>query len=258
VNQSVQLPKTPSFDLSGKSALVTGAGRGIGQAIAAALAQAGATVTLVARTRTDIERTADAITRDGGKARILALDITDLEKVAAAIRGSEPFDILVNNAGTNVPALFLEVQIADFDKTMALNVRSSFFVAQAVAKKLVEAKRPGSIINVSSQMGHVGGVKRTVYCASKHAMEGLTKAMALDLAPFGIRVNTLCPTFVETPMTRPFLADDSFRQSVLSQIKLGRIGQVEDLMGGIVFLASDASSLMTGTSLVIDGGWTAE
>jgi NAD(P)-dependent dehydrogenase (short-subunit alcohol dehydrogenase family) len=258
MNQSIQLPKTPSFNLFGKTALVTGAGRGIGQASAAALAQAGAAVTLVARTKNEIEETARAISEDGGHAKVLTLDVTDLEEVASAIATSEAFDILVNNAGTNVPASFLDVQIADFDKVMNLNVRSSFFMAQAVARKLVKIKKPGSIINVSSQMGHVGGPKRTVYCTSKHAVEGMTKAMSLDLAPHGIRVNTLCPTFIETPMTRPFLTDDSFRQSVLNKIKLGRLGQVEDLMGAIVFLASDASSLMTGTSLVIDGGWTAE
>lgn len=258
MNTSIQLPKTPSFNLSGKRALVTGAGRGIGQASAAALAQAGATVSLVARSKTEIVETAQAISRDGGRAEILTIDITDLEKVTAAIAANEPFDILVNNAGRNVPASFLDVDIADFDRVMNLNVRAAFFVAQAVAKKLVEAKRPGSIINMSSQMGIVGGAHRTVYCASKHAIEGLTKAMALDLAPYGIRVNALCPTFIETPLTKSFLADDLFRQSVLSKIKLGRIGQVEDLMGGIVFLASDASSLMTGSSLVIDGGWTAE
>ena len=178
--------------------------------------------------------------------------------MTAAIAAADPFDVLVNNAGTNRPAPFTEVKPEDFDAVFAINVRAAFFVAQAVARRLVETARPGSIINISSQMGHVGGERRTVYCASKHAMEGFTKAMAIELAPHRIRVNTLCPTFVETPLTRPFFENEKFRNAVLSKIKLGRIGQVEDLTGGIVYLASDASSLVTGTSLTIDGGWTAE
>ncbi len=164
----------------------------------------------------------------------------------------------MNNAGTNRPAPFAEVTIADFDAIMGLNVRAAFFVAQAVARRQIAAGIAGSIIHVSSQMGHVGGARRTVYCASKHAIEGLTKAMAIDLAPHRIRVNTVCPTFIETPLTRPFFESEAFRTDVLSKIKLGRVGQVEDIMGAIVFLASAASALMTGSSVVIDGGWTAE
>ena len=252
------LPTTPSFRLDGKRALVTGAGRGIGLAAAAALAQAGADVTLMARTQTEIEEAARELRATGGKASATALDVTDIDAVRAFMANAEPFDILVNNAGTNRPAPFVEVKIGDFDAIMTLNVRSAFFVAQAVAKRLVEAKRPGSIIHISSQMGHVGGPRRTVYCASKAAIEGLTKAMGVELGPHGIRVNALAPTFIETPMTRPFLKDEAFKRSVLEKIKLGRLGQVEDLMGAIVFLASDASALMTGASLLIDGGWTAE
>ena len=182
----------------------------------------------------------------------------DVEAVKSTIAAQEPFDILVNNAGTNRPAPFVEVKVEDFDFVFGLNVRAAFFVAQAVARRLIEAKRPGSIINMSSQMGHVGGPRRTVYCASKHAMEGFTKAMAIELAPHNIRVNTLAPTFIETPMTRPFFQNEAFRNDTLSRIKLGRLGQLEDLTGAIVFLARDASALMTGTSLVVDGGWTAE
>ena len=152
----------------------------------------------------------------------------------------------------------MDVTVEDFDAIMALNVRAAFFVAQAVARRLIAAKQTGSIINISSQMGHVGAARRTVYCARKHAMEGFTKAMAIELAPHDIRVNTLGPTFIETPMTRPFFENKAFRDEVLSKIKLGRLGQLEDLMGAIVFLASDASSLMTGSALVVDGGWTAE
>jgi NAD(P)-dependent dehydrogenase (short-subunit alcohol dehydrogenase family) len=176
----------------------------------------------------------------------------------ACIADLPALDVLVNNAGTNRPAPFLEVAASDFDHVMALNVRAAFFVAQAVARKMTEERRAGSIINISSQMGLVGGARRSVYCASKWAMEGFTKAAAVELGPFGIRVNTICPTFVETPMTRPFFADSAFRASVLKNIKLGRLGQLEDIMGAVVFLASDASSLMTGSALVLDGGWTAD
>ncbi len=252
------LPHPPSFRLDGKRALVTGAGRGIGLAAAAALAAAGAHVTLAARTADEIEAAADAIRRSGHAAEALPLDVNDLSAVSRAVEAADPFDIFVNNAGTNRPKPFVEVPVEDFDAVMNLNVRSAFFAAQAVVRRLLAARKPGSIINVSSQMGHVGGANRSIYCTSKFALEGLTKAMAVELGPHGIRVNTLCPTFIETPMTRPFFENETFRASVLSKIKLGRIGQVEDLTGAIVFLASDASSLMTGSALLVDGGWTAD
>jgi NAD(P)-dependent dehydrogenase (short-subunit alcohol dehydrogenase family) len=254
----MDLPATPSFRLDGKRALVTGAGRGIGLAAAAALAAAGAQVTLAARTLAQIEEAAAAIRARGATAEPLALDVTDVTAVRRAVAAAAPFQILVNNAGTNRPALLPDVTVEDFDAIFALNVRAAYFVAQAVALRLTEAKLPGSIINISSQMGHVGAARRSVYCASKHAMEGFTKAMAVELAPHNIRVNTLGPTFIETPMTRPFFANEAFRKEVLAKIKLGRLGQVEDLTGAVVFLASDAAALMTGTSLVVDGGWTAE
>jgi NAD(P)-dependent dehydrogenase (short-subunit alcohol dehydrogenase family) len=252
------LPAAPSFRLDGRRALVTGAGRGIGLAAAAALASAGAVVLLCARTASEIGEAATAITAAGGSAEAIPLDVTDLDAVAAVLAAQPPIDILVNNAGINCPNFVTDVSLADFDAVMTLNVRSTYFLAQAVARRLIETERGGSLINISSQMGHVGGARRSLYCASKWAMEGFTKAMAIDLAPHRIRVNTLCPTFIETPMTEPFFRDASFRQSVLEKIKLGRLGQVEDLTGAIVFLASDASSLMTGSALVIDGGWTAE
>jgi NAD(P)-dependent dehydrogenase (short-subunit alcohol dehydrogenase family) len=176
-----------------------------------------------------------------------------------AHRGAaEPFDVVINNAGTNRPAPFADVTIEDFDAIFSINVRAAYFLAQAVARRLIAAERAGSIVNISSQMGHVGAVLRSVYCASKHAMEGFTKAMAIELAPHKIRVNSLAPTFIETPMTRPFFQNEAFRAEVVSKIKLGRLGQLDDLTGAIVFLASDASALMTGASLVIDGGWTAD
>ena len=254
----MDLAKTPSFRLDGKRALVTGGGRGIGLAAASALAQAGAQVTLAARTQAEIEAAAQAIVARGDKAEALPLDVTDLDAVCAAVDKAAPFDVLVNNAGTNRPAVLMDVKVEDFDAIFALNVRAAFFMAQAVARRLIEARRPGSIINISSQMGHVGAARRTVYCASKHAMEGFTKAMAIELAPHNIRVNSLGPTFVITSMNRQSFENKAFRDEVLAKIKLGRLGQLEELTGAIIFLASDASSLMTGSALVLDGGWTAE
>lgn len=255
---SPELPRTPSFSLAGRRALVTGAGRGIGLAAAAALAQAGAHVVLAARTLEEVEAAAAALAAEGGSAEALRLNVTDLPRMQETLAGLPAFDVLVNNAGTNKPSGFLEVSVENFDLVMSINVRAAYFVAQAVAQGMAAAGRGGSIIHISSQMGHVGGARRSIYCASKWAMEGFSKAMAIDLAPHRIRVNTLAPTFIQTPMTRPFFEDETFRASVLSKIKLGRIGEVEDLMGAIVFLASDASALMTGSSLVVDGGWTAE
>jgi NAD(P)-dependent dehydrogenase (short-subunit alcohol dehydrogenase family) len=215
-------------------------------------------VTLGARTQSEIEAAAAAIRARGDAADALVLDVTDVEAVRTAIAKTEPFQILVNNAGTNRPAYLPDVKIEDFDAVFTLNVRAAFFMAQAVALRLVAARLPGSIINISSQMGHVGAARRTVYCASKHAVEGFTKAMAIELAPHNIRVNSLGPTFLETPMTRPFFDNKAFRDEVLSKIKLGRLGQLDEITGAIVFLASDASSLMTGSALMLDGGWTAE
>ena len=237
---------------------MTGAGRGIGLAAASALADAGAHVTLAARTAKEIEEAAEAIRARGQKAEPLILDVRDVEAREKSDRRAGAVHILVNNAGTNRPKMFVDVRVEDFDFVFVLNVRAAYFVAQAVARALVAAKQPGSIINMSSQMGHVGGATRTVYCATKHAMEGFTKAMAIELAPHKIRVNSLAPTFIETPMTRPFFENKAFRKDRLSRIKLGRLGQLEELTGAIVFLASDASALMTGASLVLDGGWTAE
>jgi len=252
------LPRTPSLRLDGRRALVTGAGRGIGVACAAALAEAGAHVVLVSRTSAEIAAVANEIGADGGSAEPLELDVTDTAAVRAAIAAQAPFDVLVNNAGTNRPRSFLDVTEEDYDVVTQLNERAAFFVAQAVAQRMVEAGVRGSIIHVSSQMGHVGGTRRTVYCMTKHGIEGLTKAMAIDLAPHGVRVNSIGPTFIDTPLTRPFFEDRAFRDDVLRRIKLGRLGNVEDLMGAVLFLASDAAALVTGTALVVDGGWTAE
>lgn len=251
------LPRTPSFSLQGRRSLVTGAGRGIGLAAAAALAEAGSHVTLCSRTENELDAAADALRERGVSVDTMVLDISDAEACERAVRIREPYDVMVNNAGTNRPKPFIDVSIEDFDYVMDINLRGAFFAAQSVSRRMIEAGRGGSIINISSQMGHTGAPNRSVYCASKWGMEGFTRAISIELAKHRIRVNTLCPTFVETPLTRPFFESAEFKSEVLSKIKLGRLSRVEDLMGAIVFLASDASGMMTGSSLIIDGGWNA-
>jgi len=253
----MDLPRTPSFRLDGRKALVTGAGRGIGLAAAAALADAGAEVCLIARTGSEVLDVTEAIQARGDSANAITLDVTDKQATEQMIAEQGPFQVLVNNAGTNRPGPCIDYDENDYDEVMSLNVKSVYFTTRAVARGLVEAGLEGSIINMSSQMGHVGGPGRTVYCASKHALEGFTKALAWELGDAGIRVNTLCPTFIETPMSRPMLEDSQFKDWVLSKIALGRLGQVEDLMGAVIYLASDASRLVTGSALMVDGGWTA-
>jgi NAD(P)-dependent dehydrogenase (short-subunit alcohol dehydrogenase family) len=252
----VELPKTPSFRLDGKRALVSGAGRGIGLAAAAALAENGAHVVLAARTESEIEEAAAAIRANGGSAEALVLDVLDDVAVQRAIALAQPYHILINNAGGNRPQPFVDFKTEDLDALLNLNIRSAFIVAQAVAKRMVETGTRGSLIHISSQMAFITGPGRTVYCATKAALEGLSRGIAAELAPQGIRSNTLCPTFIETPLAKQFLDKPEFKSYVLGKIKLGRVGQVEDLMGAIVYLASDASGLTTGTHLLVDGGWT--
>jgi NAD(P)-dependent dehydrogenase (short-subunit alcohol dehydrogenase family) len=226
--------------------------------MATALAEGGAEVTLAARSASEIEAAAEAIRRAGGKATPATLDVSDLTAVDAFFAERPAFQVLVNNAGTNRPMPMQAVSEADYDAVLDLNLKSAFFATQSCVQRLLEEQSPGSLIHIGSQMGHVGGPNRSLYCASKWALEGMSKAFALDLAGYGIRSNTIAPTFIETPMTRPFLEDPAFKASVLAKIKLGRLGRVEDLMGAVLYLASDASELVTGTSLIVDGGWTAD
>ena len=251
------LPRTPSFRLDGRRAIIAGASSGIGLAAAVALAEAGAEVTLVARSSDRLADITAEMAAAGWVARALVLDITDVAATGAAIAAQGPFDILVNSAGLARHAPAVATTEADYDNVTDLNVRAAFFLTRAVAKGLIAAGRPGSLINVSSQMGRVGGPDRAVYCASKHAVEGFTKAMAIEWGAHRIRVNCIAPTFVNTPLARQTLDDPDRRAWVMSKIKLGRLAEVEDLMGAIVLLASDAGAMITGTSLLIDGGWTA-
>ena len=250
-------PKLPSFRLDGKKALVTGAGRGIGMGASIALAESGANVTLVSRTEKELKDLTDHINSQGFQASYEVLDVNKEDEVSSFINNAEPFDILINNAGTNRPAKLIDTKIEDFDYVMSLNVRSVISLTKLVVKKMLDGNIKGSIINVSSQMGHVGGPNRTTYCSSKFAIEGFTKSLAIELGPDGIRVNAICPTFIQTPMTEPFLKDEDFKKATIGMIPIGRLGEVTDLMGPFVFLASEASSLMTGSSILVDGGWTA-
>lgn len=254
----MSLPQTPSFNLSGKRALVTGASSGIGLACAVALAEAGAEVTLAARSAVKLEATAQELREAGFNAHVLPLDVSDVDAMQTAVADTGPFDILVNSAGLAVHSPALETQEDDFDRVSDLNFKGAYFLTTAVAKGLIAVGKPGSLINITSQMAHVGGIDRAVYCGTKHAVEGFTKAMAIEWGAQGIRVNTICPTFIRTPLTEVTFEDPERVRWIEDKIKLGRVGEVTDIMGPVVYLASDASALMTGTHMLIDGGWTAD
>ena len=238
--------------LQGKHAVVTGGSKGLGRAICIALAQAGASVTAVAR--------------DSAALGELAAEYADIKTWPADVNNptfgielaQRRVDILVNNAGTNNPMPMVDVAVDVLDQMMNLNVRAVFLAGQGAVRAMVKAGTGGVIINMSSQMGHVGSPGRTVYCMTKHALEGLTKAMAVELAPHNIRVNSVAPTFIETPMTAPMLAKPEFRAFVDTMIPLGKIGKPEDVAAAVLYLASPAANMVTGTSLLIDGGWTAQ
>ena len=250
------LPKSPGFDLTGKRALVTGASSGIGLACAAALADAGAHVVCAARRTGPISEVVEALAGAGLSAEALTLDQTEIKQLDDVFQ--TPFDVVLNSAGLARHSAAIETTPEDFDAVMAINLRSAYFLSSAAARALIDAGRPGSIIHISSQMGQVGGIDRAVYCASKHGLEGMVKSMAIEWGKAGIRINTIGPTFIRTPLTQPTFANPERLAWIMEKIKLPRVGEVEDIMGAAVFLASDASAMVTGTSLLIDGGWTAD
>jgi NAD(P)-dependent dehydrogenase (short-subunit alcohol dehydrogenase family) len=242
--------------LAGKIAIVTGAGGGLGRECAVALAQAGAQIVLIGRSLSTLRETQSLLRATGAVSTIQRCDVTDDRQVHDVFEALLSCDILVNNAGANSPQEFLEVSTETLDDLLRLNVRAVFKVSQAAARHMVN-QRSGVIVNMSSQMGHVGAPRRTLYCMTKHAVEGLTKALAVELAPFGVRVNAVAPTYIDTPLTRPFLADPKFRATVMREIPLGRLGTPEEVAAAVVFLASPSASMITGVSLRVDGGYTA-
>lgn len=254
----VELPKSPSFRLDGRRALVTGASSGIGLGCAVALAEAGAHVLLAARGRSKLDALVTAFAERGWSAEALPLDVSDIDATARTVAERGPFEVLVNSAGLARHGPAVETRPEDFDAVVGLNLRGAYFLAQAVARGLIDAGKPGSLITLSSQMGQVGGLDRAVYCATKFAVEGFTKAMAIEWGGHGIRVNTLCPTFIRTPLTQPTFDNPERVRWLEEKIKLGRVGEISDVMGAALYLASDASALVTGTALMVDGGWTAD
>ncbi len=253
----MSLPRTPSFRLDGRRALVTGASSGIGRGCAAALAEAGAQVTCVARRAEPLEDLVAELRAAGFTADARPADIADLDALPALFDDGA-YDVVVNAAGTGRHSAAIDTDPADFDAVMGVNLRAAYFLSGHAARALIAAGKPGSIVHISSQMGHVGGIDRAVYCASKHGLEGMVKAMAIEWGPAGIRVNTVCPTFIRTALTEATFADPDKRAWLESKIKLGRVGTIEDILGAVIYLASDAAALVTGSAHMVDGGWTAE
>ncbi|WP_170453022.1 SDR family NAD(P)-dependent oxidoreductase [Ruegeria arenilitoris] len=252
-----QLPRTPSFSLSGKTALVTGASSGIGLGCAVALAEAGAHVVCAARGAERLNEAVSALQAQGWSAEGRVLDQGNLTALQALF-DAQAFDVVVNSAGTARHGPAVETTPEDFDAVTSVNLRSAYFLSAYAAKALMAAGRPGSIIHISSQMGHVGGIDRALYCATKHGLEGMVKAMAIEWGKQGVRINTVCPTFIRTPLTQSTFDNPERAAWIMDKIKLNRVGEVEDIMGAVLYLASDASGLVTGTSMLIDGGWTAD
>ena len=253
----MNLPKTPSFRLDGKRALVVGGSSGIGLGAVAALAEAGAHVVIAARSADKLTETVTAVNAAGYSAESVTMDISQVDSITDCMKTQRAFDVVLNSAGTANHKPALETTAEDYQGVMDTNVRGAYFVSACAARAMVDAGKGGSIIHISSQMGMVGGLDRTVYCASKHALEGMVKAMAIEWGPHNIRINTICPTFIKTPLTKVTFDNPERVKWIKSKIKLDRIGEVEDIMGCVVYLASDASSMVTGTSHLIDGGWTA-
>ncbi len=254
----IDLPRLPSSRLDGKRVLVTGGSSGIGLACSAAMAQAGASVVVAARNINKVEEAVEALQADGGLAESAAIDVADVEATETFVRQAGPFDVLINSAGMARHGPAVDTAYDDFDAVVNVNLKGAYFLTRAVAKGLIESGKPGSLINISSQMAVVGGIDRAVYCATKHAVEGFTKAMAIEWGGHGIRINTICPTFIRTPLTEPTFANPERVKWIEDKIKLGRVGEMQDIMGAALYLASDASAMVTGSALMVDGGWTAE
>ena len=251
-----------NYNLKNKTAVVTGAGKGLGRACAIALAEAGANLIIISRTKKDLDEVSRKIKKLRSECKSYVCDITNYNKIKEIINKQTKIDILVNNAGNNIPEHFTQVKTKNMEYLVKINTVATFNLAQLCALKMIKSKNRrkigGSIVNMSSQMGHVGGPIRSVYNMTKFGLEGLTKGMSIDLAKYNIRVNTVCPTFVVTPMTKKFLKNKKFKRETLNNIPLGRFAELSEIASSVVFLASDAASMITGTSLLVDGGWTAK
>ncbi len=251
-----------NYNLKNKTAVVTGAGKGLGRACAIALAEAGANLIIISRTKKDLDEVSRKIKKLKSKCKSYVCDITNYNEIKKIINKQAKIDILVNNAGNNIPEHFTKVKTKNMEFLVKINTIATFNIAQLCTLKMIKSKNRkkigASIVNISSQMGHVGGPIRSVYNMNKWGLEGLTKGMSLDLAKYNIRVNTVCPTFIVTPMTKKFLKNKKFKRDTLNNIPLGRFAELSEVASSVVILASDAASMITGTSLLVDGGWTAK
>ena len=250
------------YNLKNKTALVTGAGKGLGRACAIALAEAGANLVIISRTKKDLQEVSKKIKKFKSQCKSYVCDITNYDEIRNIVNKQSKIDILINNAGSNIPEHFTKVKTKNMEYLVKINTIATFNLAQLCALKMIKSKNRkkigGAIVNMSSQMGHVGGAIRSVYNMNKWGLEGLTKGMSIDLAKHNIRVNTICPTFVVTPMTKKFLKNKKFKKETLNNIPLGRFAELSEVASAAIFLASDAASMITGTSLLVDGGWTAK